>query len=267
MTTTEVENFPGFPTGVMGPELMMNMRAQAERFGTELVRADVEAVDFSSRPFKVVSNGTDYFGHTVIISTGASPRHLGLDNEAKLTGRGVSTCATCDGAFFRDSKIMVVGGGDSALEEAIFLTKFGESVKVVHRRDELRASQIMRDRAFKTPKLEFVWNAVVDEILDKDLSVVGVATRDVGSGELTRHDVDGLFIAIGHIPTTAMFKGHIDLDDQGYIKVQPGSMATSVDGVFACGDCVDHTYRQAITAAGTGCMAGIDANRWLEANE
>ncbi len=263
MTTTDVENFPGFPTGVMGPELMMNMRAQAERFGTELVRADVEAVDFSTRPFKVVSNGKDYFAQSVIISTGASPRHLGLANEAKLTGRGVSTCATCDGAFFRDSKIMVVGGGDSAIEEAIFLTKFGESVKVVHRRDELRASQIMADRAMKTPKLEFVWNAVVDEIVDENLSVVGVVTRDVKSDELTRHQVDGLFVAIGHVPTTALFKGQIDLDAEGYIEVKPGSMATSVDGVFACGDCVDHTYRQAITAAGTGCMAGIDTGRWL----
>ena len=264
MFTTEVENFPGFPEGIMGPELMMGMRAQAERFGAELVRADVEAVDFTSRPFKVTSNGTDHFARCVIISTGASPRHLGLPNEAKLTGRGVSTCATCDGAFFRDSRIMVVGGGDSAIEEATFLTKFGESVKLVHRRDELRASQIMRDRAFKTPKMEFVWNSVVDEILENDSGVVGVVTQDVKTEEKTRHDVDGLFIAIGHIPTTDLFKDKVELDDTGYIQVRSGSTATSVDGVFACGDCVDHVYRQAITAAGTGCMAGIDAVRWLD---
>jgi thioredoxin reductase (NADPH) len=266
MTTTDVENFPGFPEGVMGPDLMTNMRAQAERFGTELVRADVQAVDLSSRPFKVTSNGEDHFAQAVILSTGAAPRHLGLDNEARLTGRGVSTCATCDGAFFRGEKIMVVGGGDSAIEEADFLTRFGESVKIVHRRDQLRASKIMQDRAFKNPKIEFVWNSVVDEILDQDDAVVGVKTKDVKTGELTEHEVGGLFVAIGHIPNTALFKEQVDLDEQGYILTHPGSTATNVDGVFACGDCVDHTYRQAITAAGTGCMAAIDCERWLAAH-
>ncbi|MGD8396882.1 MAG: thioredoxin-disulfide reductase [Candidatus Eiseniibacteriota bacterium] len=266
MTTTEVENFPGFPEGIMGPELMMHMRAQAERFGTDLVRADVDEVDFSRRPFRVISSGTEHLAHSVIISTGATPRHLGLPNEAKLTGRGVSTCATCDGAFFRDRKIMVVGGGDSAVEEADFLTKFGESVKIVHRRHELRASKIMQERALGNPKIEMVWNAVVDEIVEGDGMVTAVKTRDVGSGAITEHAVDGLFVAIGHIPVTDLFKGKIDLDPQGYILTRPGSTATSVDGVFACGDCVDHNYRQAITAAGMGCMAAIDCERWLAAH-
>jgi len=267
MTTTDVENFPGFPEGIMGPDLMMNFRSQAERFGTELVRADVQSVDLSQRPFKVTSEGTDYYARSVIISTGASPRHLGLPNEARLTGRGVSTCATCDGAFFRDQKLGVVGGGDSAMEEATFLTKFGQSVAVIHRRDELRASQIMQDRARANPKIDFMWDSVVSEIHEADDSVTGLSIKNVKNGKVTQVDITGLFVAIGHVPNTELFRGVIDQDDEGYIVTRDGSTATNVEGVFACGDCVDHVYRQAITAAGTGCMAAIDCERWLAAHE
>ncbi len=266
MTTTDVENYPGFPEGIMGPDLMNNFRAQAERFGTELVRADVEAVDFSSRPFKVVAEGTEHLARAVIISTGASPRHLGLPNEAELTGRGVSTCATCDGAFFRDQPLGVVGGGDSAMEEATFLTKFGESVTIFHRREALRASKIMQERALANDKIRFQWNSVVDEVVAENGAVTGVVSKDVKTGERTQHNITGLFVAIGHIPNTKLFEGQIALDDNGYILTQRGTH-TNVDGVFACGDCVDHVYRQAITASGMGCMAAIDSERWLAAHE
>jgi thioredoxin reductase (NADPH) len=267
MTTTEVENFPGFPDGIMGPALMEDMRKQAARFGTELVRTDVETVDFGRRPFKITADGRDHHARAVIISTGASPRHLGLPNEARLTGRGVSTCATCDGAFFRDEDLLVVGGGDSAIEEATFLTRFGRSVTLVHRRSELRASKIMQERAHKTPKLGFLWDSVVTEILEEDSRVVGARVRNVKSGEERRIDAGGLFVAIGHVPNTSLFAGQIELDPQGYVVTRRGSTATSVDGVFGGGDCVDHVYRQAVTAAGMGCQAAIDAERWLAAHE
>ncbi len=267
MTTTDVENYPGFPKGIMGPALMEDMRAQAERFGTELLRKDVDAVDFSRRPFKITSDGKDYFAKAVIIATGASPRHLGLDNEMRLTGRGVSTCATCDGAFFRDEHLAVVGGGDSALEEAMFLTRFGQSVTVIHRRDELRASKIMQDRAFKLPKLSFIWDSVVTEILEMANKVTGIRIQNLK----TKHEKEllttGLFVAIGHVPNTKLFAGQIELDSQGYIVTRTGSTATNIEGVFAGGDCVDHVYRQAVTAAGMGCAAAIDAERWLAARE
>jgi thioredoxin reductase (NADPH) len=267
MTTTEVENYPGFPEGVMGPDLMENMRKQAERFGTELLRQDVEQVDFSRRPFKVTSDGKEYYGRAVIISTGAAPRHLGLPNEAKLTGRGVSTCATCDGAFFRDEDLVVVGGGDSAIEEATFLTRFGSSVRIIHRRDQLRASKIMQDRALNTPKLSIVWDSVVSAIHEEENKLGAVTLKNVKTGEESRLAIGGLFVAIGHIPNTKLFAGQIDLDPQGYILTKPGSTATNVDGVFAGGDCVDHVYRQAVTAAGMGCQTAIDAERWLAAHE
>ncbi len=266
MTTTEVENYPGFPEGVLGPALMEDMRRQAERFGSELRRADVEKVDLTSRPFRVTADGQDYLARSVIIATGASPRHLGLPNEGKLTGRGVSTCATCDGAFFRNEDIAVVGGGDSAIEEATFLTRFGRSVVLIHRRDELRASKIMQERAFNTPKLSVIWDSVVSEILEDGGQFGGIKVKNVKTGEERKLAIGGLFVAIGHIPNTQLFTGKIDLDDQGYILTRRGT-ATSVDGVFAAGDCVDHTYRQAITAAGMGCQAAIDAERWLAARE
>jgi thioredoxin reductase (NADPH) len=267
MTTTDVENYPGFPEGILGPCLMEDMRKQAARFGTELLRQDVEAVDFSRRPFKVTSDGKDYYARAIIISTGASPRHLGLPNEMKLTGRGVSTCATCDGAFFRGEDLAVVGGGDSAIEEATFLTRFARSVRLIHRRQELRASKIMQDRAFKTPKLSFIWNTVVTGIFEDSNKVTGIQTQDVKTKAQQRLDIGGLFVAIGHTPNTQLFAGQIELDPQGYIVTQNGSTATSVEGVFAGGDCVDHVYRQAVTAAGMGCEAAIDTERWLAARE
>jgi thioredoxin reductase (NADPH) len=266
MTTTEVENFPGFPAGVLGPVLMEDMRKQAERFGSELRRTDVERVDFSRRPFMVTADGHDYYARTVIISTGASPRHLGLPNEGKLTGRGVSTCATCDGAFFRNEDIAVVGGGDSAIEEATFLTRFGKSVVLIHRREEMRASKIMQERARKTPKLSFLWNSVVTELLEDGGKFGGIKVKNVKTGDEQKLPIGGLFVAIGHTPNTQLFAGQIDLDDQGYILTRRGT-ATNIDGVFAAGDCVDHVYRQAITAAGMGCQSAIDAERWLAAHE
>ncbi len=262
MLTTEVENYPGFPDGIMGPALMADMRKQAERFGTELLTADADAVDLGTRPFTITVGGDVHRAHSVIISTGATARWLGLPNEQRLIGKGVSSCATCDGFFFRDRELVVVGGGDSAMEEATFLTKFASKVTIVHRRDALRASKIMQERAFKNDKIDFVWNAVVEDVLG-DSVVEGVRLRDTTSGETWEHRTDGLFLAIGHDPTTGLFRGQLDLDDEGYILVDEPSTQTSVPGVFAAGDVVDHTYRQAVTAAGTGCRAAIDAERWL----
>jgi thioredoxin reductase (NADPH) len=269
MLTTEVENFPGFPDGVMGPELMMRMREQALRFGAEIRTEKVTRVDLSHRPFGVWIGDPDaaeptYTGQTVIVSTGAQSLMLGLENETQLIGHGLSTCATCDGFFFRDHDIVVVGGGDSAVEEATFLTKFARSVTIVHRRDELRASKIMQDRARANEKISFRWNSVV-ESLKGEAVVEGVVLRDVLTDERTELPVTGVFVAIGHRPNTDLFKGQLDMEDNGYLITRPGSSATNVEGVFACGDVQDHTYRQAITAAGTGCMAAIDAERWLEA--
>ena len=266
MLTTEVENFPGFPTGRMGPELMNDMRAQAERFGTEILTTDVDAVDFTQgSPFAVTVGETTYRAHTVIISTGATARWLGLPAEQRLIGRGVSSCATCDGFFFRERELVVVGGGDSAMEEATFLTKFASKVTVVHRREELRASKIMQERAFKTDTIEFIWNAAVVDVLGEEL-VEGVVLEDTLTGERRDFRTDGLFLAIGHDPTTKLFQGQLTLDADGYIVVDEPRTATSVPGVFAAGDVVDRIYRQAITAAGMGCKAAIDAERWLEAH-
>jgi thioredoxin reductase (NADPH) len=266
MLTTTVENYPGFRDGIMGPELMEVMHKQAERFGTELIGDDVTAVDFSRRPLSVTSGGQVYESEAVIIATGASAKLLGLPAESQLMGRGVSTCATCDGFFFKDQNIMVVGGGDSAVEEALYLARLGRKVDIAHRRDTLRASKIMQERAFKNPKIEFLWNSVVEDIADPALGkVIGVRLRNLATGERTERAIDGLFIAIGHEPNTAIFNGHLDLLPNGYIKVVPGTTQTSVPGVFAAGDVSDYTYRQAVTAAGTGCMAALEAERYLEA--
>jgi thioredoxin reductase (NADPH) len=264
--TTLVENYPGFVDGVMGQELMEAMHKQAARFGTEIVADDVTAVDFSRRPFTVRAGERAWTAEAVILATGASPRRLGLPAETALLGRGVSTCATCDGFFFKDREIMVVGGGDSALEEALFLARLGRRVRVVHRRDRLRASKILQERARANPKIEFVWNSVVVAIADPaEERVRGVTLRDVVTGASTEHAVDGLFVAIGHEPNTAIVRGQLELLDNGYVRVEPGTTRTSVPGVFAAGDVADFTFRQAVTAAGTGCMAALEAERWLEA--
>jgi len=264
MTTTEVENFPGFPGGIMGPDLMENLRKQAARFGAELVTDDVTAVDLTG-PVKVVQvDDETYYARAVILATGSKYRYLGLDNEARLLGHGVSACATCDGFFFRDQDIAVVGGGDSALEEATFFSKFARSVTVVHRRDALRASKIMQDRAKANDKVGFRWNSEVVDVIGDD-KVAGLTVRDTVTGTNDHLPVTGLFVAIGHDPRSELFRGQVDLDDAGYAKVQQPSTRTNLDGVFACGDLVDHTYRQAITAAGTGCAAALDAERWLAA--
>lgn len=267
MNTTDVENFPGFPEGVMGPDLMDNMRKQAIRFGAELITDDVTSVDLTGPIKKVVDGrGTEHLAKTVILATGSAYRELGLPSEKKLSGHGVSWCATCDGFFFRGQTIAVVGGGDSAVEEATFLTRFAEKVYLIHRRDSLRASKIMVQRAENDPKLEFVWNSTVSEILGED-KVEGLRLTNTVDGSESVLPVTGLFVAIGHEPRSELFKGQVELDAANYVLVKGRSTATNLDGVFACGDLVDHTYRQAITAAGSGCAAALDAERWLAAHE
>ncbi|MEK9838866.1 MAG: thioredoxin-disulfide reductase [Ilumatobacter sp.] len=263
MLTTEVENFPGFPEGVMGPELMGNFRAQAERFGAEFITEKVTRVDFSERPFRVWIGDDEHRAQSVIVSTGARSLMLGLEAEQRLIGHGLSTCATCDGFFFRGHEIAVVGGGDSAIEEATFLTKFADKVTIIHRRDEFRASKIMQQRAFDNPKIDILWNHTVTEINGAD-RVESIEVTDTVTGAVSTMDVTGVFIAIGHRPNTDLFTGVLDMDETGYLETVPGSSRTNIEGVFACGDVQDHTYRQAITAAGSGCMAAIDAERWLE---
>ena len=263
--TTDVENFPGFPDGIMGPELMDHMRKQAVRFGAKCEYKTVTKTDFSESPFKVWVKDEEYTADSIIISTGASARLLGLDSEKELMGYGVSACATCDGFFFKEKEVMVVGGGDSAAEEAIFLTKFASKVTIIHRRDELRASKIMRERVLNNDSIEIMWNSAVEDIHGtKETGVTGIKVKDTLSGEMRDVNCDGIFMAIGHVPNTSIFKGQIDLDDKGYISTQPDTTNTNVSGVFACGDVQDQVYRQAITAAGTGCMSAIDAERWLE---
>lgn len=267
ITTTDVENYPGFPDGIMGPEMMQKFEAQAERFGADLKWGMVTSVDFSERPFKlVVDEEKPVLADTVIISTGASAKYLGLKNESRLLGKGVSACATCDGAFFRDQDLAIVGGGDTAMEEALFLTRFASKVYVIHRREEFRASQIMQDRVLAHEKIEVLWNTVVEDVLGEN-EVEGLKIKDVNTGETRDLDVQGFFVAIGHKPNTEIFADYLDQDETGYILTKPDSTYTNVEGVFACGDAQDHVYRQAITAAGTGCMAAIDAERWLADQE
>ena len=262
MLTTDVENYPGFPEGVSGPELMELLQKQAERFGTRVIAEDATRIDLSQRPFRVVSDERTFDADALIIATGASAKWLGIESEKRLMNRGVSACATCDGALFRGKPMAVVGGGDTALEEALFLTRYATKVSLIHRRDRLRASKIMQDRALANPKIEFVWNAEVDEVIGQDF-VTGVRVRDVRSGEKREIPIEALFVAIGHKPNTDLLRGQLALDAVGYVEVERGTSRTSVAGVFACGDATDPVYRQAITAAGTGCMAAIDAERWL----
>jgi thioredoxin reductase (NADPH) len=262
MLTTEVENYPGFPDGIMGPDLMHAFRAQAARFGTEFITEKATSIDVSERPFTVEIGDRAIKAKAVIVATGARALGLGLENESRLTGYGVSTCATCDGFFHRGFEIAVVGGGDSALEEALFLTKFATKVTLIHRRKELRASRIMQDRAFANPKIEFLWDSVVVDVMG-DTAVESIRVRNVVTEEESDLHVHGLFVAIGHVPNTDVFKGVLDMDDTGYLRTVGHSTWTNVEGVFACGDVQDHVYRQAITAAGSGCMAAIDAERWL----
>ena len=268
MITTEVENFPGFPEGVMGPQLMLNIREQAEKFGTGFLRDQVESVDFSRRPFRLELGENTLLADALIIATGASANWLGLESETKLRGHGVSACATCDGFFFKGQEVVVVGGGDSAMEDAIYLTRFATKVTVIHRRDKLRASRYMQEKAFKNEKIHFIWNSEVAEVLGtKEEGVQAVKLRNRQTGEVTEYPCSGVFIAIGHTPNTEPFRGHIDMDEKGYIKTACGSTRTSVPGIFAAGDVQDSVYRQAITAAGTGCMAALDAERFLGEQE
>ena len=264
--TTDVENYPGFKDGILGPDLMEIMREQAVRFGAEMVMASADRVDFSRRPFTIWTDCGEYQAKTVIVATGASARLLGIESETKLMGFGVSACATCDGFFFRGKRVIVVGGGDTAIEEANYLTRFCEEVIVVHRRDTLRASKIMQERAFKNPKIRFVWDSEVVEVLGTEQQKVrGVKLRNLKTGAVTEHPIDGLFVAIGHQPNTEFLMSHLPMDPRGYLLVEPGTARTRVPGVFAAGDVADSVYRQAVTAAGTGCMAAIEAERWLEA--
>ncbi len=263
--TTLVENYPGFSEGIMGPQLMDEMRKQAARFGAEIVSDSVHEVKLKEKPFRVYYGGREALTKTVVISTGSSAKLIGIESEIQMMGHGVSTCATCDGFFYRGKEIAVVGGGDSAMEEATFLTKFATKVSVIHRREALRASKIMRDRAFSNPRIHFVWNTVVEEVLgSRETGVNGLKLRNVRTQDVSQLKIDGLFVAIGHNPNTDIFQGQIDLDSHGYIKTQPDSTRTSIPGVFACGDVQDPVFRQAITAAGTGCMAAIEAERWIE---
>ena len=262
MLTTDVENYPGFPDGIMGPELMEQFRKQAERFGTQIVTSDVSRVDFTERPFQIWVDQDLYTADSVIISTGASARWLDIPGESRLRGFGVSACATCDGFFFRDRQLAVVGGGDSAMEEALFLTKFATKVTVIHRRDEFRASKIMIRRVLDHDKIEIIWDTVVEEVIGEN-EVTALRLRNVATDEVSNLEVDGMFVAIGHTPNTSTFDGVLDLDTDGYIVTDPGTTRTSVPGVFAAGDVVDKVYRQAVTAAGMGCQAAIDAERWL----
>ena len=262
--TTDVENYPGFPDGILGPELMDKMRQQASRFGADCRYETAAEVSFSNRPFKIKTEKGDYTAESVIVSTGASALFLGVPGEEEYMGRGVSACATCDGFFFSNQEIVVVGGGDTAMEEATYLTKFAKKVHIVHRRDELRASKTMEERAKKNDKIEFIWDTVIDEIVGDENGVSGVKLRNVKTGEKSDFPVEGVFMAIGHTPNTSIFKGKLDMDDIGYLSVKNGSTQTNIEGVFAAGDVADHVYRQAVTAAGTGCMAAIDAERWLE---
>ncbi len=266
MITSDVENYPGYPDGVLGPEMMIEFRRQAERFGTEFITDDVTKVDFSERPFRVWVGDDEYHANAVVIATGASARWIGIESEERLKGRGVSACATCDGAFFRDKHIYVVGGGDSAMEEALFLTRFGARVTIVHRRDEFRASQIMLDRARGNEKIDFITNAVVEEVLGDEF-ITGLRLRNTQTGETWDVEAGGLFVAIGHDPNTKLFLDQLDHDESGYLITEPRSSATNVPGVFAVGDVQDHVYRQAITAAGSGCMGALDAERFLAEQE
>ena len=263
ITTTDVENYPGFPDGVLGPDMMQKFEAQASRFGADLRHGTVDAVDFSQRPYRLMVDGeSPILADTVIVATGASARYLDLPNEKRLLGHGVSACATCDGAFFRGAEVAIVGGGDTAMEEALFLTRFASRVHLIHRRHELRASKIMQERAFRNDKISFIWNTVVTDVLG-DKQVERVKLHNLETGEVSELPVEGLFIAIGHRPNTEIFRGWLEMDAQHYIRTKPDSTHTNIEGVFACGDAQDHVYRQAVTAAGTGCMAAIDAERWL----
>ncbi|WP_040433520.1 thioredoxin-disulfide reductase [Chlorobium ferrooxidans] len=265
MITTEIENFPGFPEGIRGPELMSKMREQAAKFGAEFLAGSVTEVDLSRSPFSLqLEDGRELFTHALIVATGACAKWLGIESEDRYRGKGVSACATCDGFFFRDSKVFVIGGGDTAMEEALYLTKFASEVVLVHRREEFRSSKIMSLRVQKNPKIRMLLNEVVDEILGDGMQVTGIRLKNVKTGELVEHSCDGVFLAIGHSPNTALFKGQLDLDDYGYIKTKKSSSETSVAGVFACGDVQDFNYRQAVTAVGTGCMAAVDTERFLE---
>ena len=263
-TTTDVENYPGFPEGVEGPELMQLFRKQSERFGTEMVQEDVTSADFSQRPFVLKSENREVRAHSVIISTGATAKRMGVPNEEKMWNNGMSACAVCDGALpmFRNQPLMVIGGGDTAVEEATYLTKFGSMVYMVHRRDQLRASKIMQERAFKNPKLEIIWDTVLEDAVGKDY-LTGARLKNIKTQEVREMEVMGLFYAIGHTPNTSIFNGQLDLDGAGYIKLKPGTQETNIEGVFAAGDVHDHKYRQAVTAAGTGCAASLEAERWL----